>query len=84
VPHDVSVATVAAPRVADLAMPALTCVPFPSAELGFHAASVLVRALDDRAAGIPPRAEHVLLPATVSVRETTAPPRPPTTEEGVP
>jgi DNA-binding LacI/PurR family transcriptional regulator len=73
VPEDVSVLTVATSRVAELSMPSLSGTDFPSAQLGFQAASVLVRQLDDRARGVAPRTEHILMPARLSVRETSAP-----------
>ena len=75
VPEDVSLLTVATSRVAELSMPSLSGTDFPSAQLGFQAASMLVRQLDDRARGVAPRTEQILMPARLSVRETSAPVR---------
>ena len=71
VPADMSLMTVATDRLAGLSLPALSGTEFPSAGLGFHAAIALVRQLDDRAHAIAPRTEHILLPAAVTLRETT-------------
>jgi DNA-binding LacI/PurR family transcriptional regulator len=74
VPGDVSVMSIATPRLATLSSPPLSGVDFPSAELGFQAAGALLRQLDDRAAGMPPRTEQLLLPVQVSLRGSAAAP----------
>ena len=68
VPQDVSVMSIATPRLASMSSPQLSGADFPSAELGFQAAAALLRQLDDRAAGMPPRTEQLLLPVQVSLR----------------
>lgn len=73
VPGHVSVMTIATNKLAELSMPSLSGSNFPSAALGFQAANMLVRQLDDRARGAAPRTEHILMPATLNLRETTAP-----------
>ncbi len=73
VPDDVSVLTIATPSLAVMTTPELSGVDFPSAELGFHAANVLVRRLDELALGQPQRTERILLPAHLTLRGTTAP-----------
>lgn len=73
IPDDVSVLTIATPSLANMTTPALSGVDFPSAELGFHAANVLVRRLDELALGEPQRTERILLPAHLTLRGTTAP-----------
>lgn len=73
VPHDVSVATIATSRTAELVTPPLTCVDFPSSTLGKQAALSLIRILDDRSAGRVPRTEQILLPPTLTVRASTQP-----------
>lgn len=75
VPHDVSLLTIATERIAALTVPGLSGVVFPSARLGFEAASVLARQLDDRATGVAPRVEQILLPAHVTLRGSAAPAR---------
>jgi DNA-binding LacI/PurR family transcriptional regulator len=75
VPGDVSLMTVATERIAAITVPGMSGVPFPSARLGFEAASSLARQLDDRAAGTAPRVEQILLPAHVTLRGSAAPAR---------
>ena len=74
VPRDVSVMTLASTRSAILSTPALSGVDFPSEQLGYQAAHVLVRELDSRAAGRPRQIEQILLPAELVLRASTAPP----------
>ena len=73
VPNDISLLTIATPSLAVMTTPELSGVDFPSAELGFHAANVLVRRLDELALGQPHRTERILLPAHLTLRGTTAP-----------
>lgn len=72
-PDDISLLTIATPSLATMTTPALSGVDFPSAELGFHAANVLVRRLDELALGEPQRTERILLPAHLTLRGTTSP-----------
>lgn len=73
VPHDINVMSIATAQLADMTTPSLSGVDFPSAQLGFHAANVLVRQLDDRAVGQTQRTEQILLPAQLTLRGTTSP-----------
>lgn len=73
VPHEISVMTIATPQLADMTTPPMSGVDFPSAQLGFHAANVLVRQLDDLAVGQTQRTEQILLPARLTLRGTTSP-----------
>lgn len=76
VPHDVSVATIATPRTAEMITPPLTCVDFPSSLLGRQAALSLIRLLEDRSADRPARTEQILLSPTLTVRASTQPRNP--------
>lgn len=75
VPEDISLMTIATDRIAGLTRPGLSGVPFPSTMLGFQAAEVLARQLDDRARGHTPRVEQILLPARVTLQGSAAPVR---------
>ncbi len=77
VPDDLSLMTIASERIAAITVPGLSGVNFPSARLGFEAASMLARQLDDRATGGSPRVEQILLPAHVTLRGSAAPARNP-------
>lgn len=72
VPQQVNVMTIATAALADMTTPPMSGVDFPSAQLGFHAANVLVRQLDDLAHGQTPRTEQILLPAQLTLRGTTS------------
>ena len=74
VPHDMSVIAISTNRVAELLTPSLTNVRFPTADIGHQAASMLIRRLDERQNGMAPRIEQILIPASITMRETTAPP----------
>jgi DNA-binding LacI/PurR family transcriptional regulator len=73
VPEDISIATIATQRTADMVTPQLTCVDFPSSTLGKQAALALIRHLEDRSAGRTPRTEQILLPPVLTVRSSTQP-----------
>ena len=70
VPDDFSVVGLAIDRLAELMRPKLTAVRFPSYEMGYQAASILINRL--RNPNLPP--EQHLLPPELVVRESTAPP----------
>jgi DNA-binding LacI/PurR family transcriptional regulator len=72
VPRDVSVVGLSTAFVANLMTPRLTHVPFPSYELGYQAAAMLVRRLEQRTHGRIEPSERVQLPAHLSVGASTA------------
>lgn len=75
VPGDISVIAISTDRVAELLTPALTNVRFPSADIGHQAASMLIRRLDERQTGLAARVEQILISPSITMRDTTAPPR---------
>lgn len=68
VPANVSVVGIATNRLAELTDPPLSGIAFPSAEIGQQAVGMLVRHLDDRRQGRPPRVEQILVPANLVIR----------------
>jgi DNA-binding LacI/PurR family transcriptional regulator len=75
IPDEISVMTISTNRVADILIPALTNVRFPSAYIGYEAASMLIRRLDEQLNNLSPRIEQILIPAQITVRASTAPPK---------
>ena len=71
VPEDVSVVGISTSFVARLLTPQLTHVPFPSAELGYRAAAILVRQLEELAAGGSPEPDSFQFQATLSMGAST-------------
>ena len=72
VPDAVSLLAITEDKTAERLAPALTSVTFPSEEMGFQAATLLVDEVLSRGQRIAPR--QVLLKPTLTVRETTGPP----------
>jgi len=72
VPGDVSVASISTSFIARLLTPELTHVHFPSAELGYRAAAMLVRQLEQAAGGGSPQPEGSRFPATLSMGASTS------------
>ncbi len=71
IPDDISVIGLIDQSVADFIMPPLTAIDFPSRAMGEAAVNTLIRQLNDPTA--PPVQQ--LLPATLVLRQTTAPAR---------
>ena len=71
VPGDVSVVSLSTSVIARLLTPQLTHVPFPSAELGYRAAAILVRQLEELSAGGAPAPDSSRFPATLSMGAST-------------
>jgi DNA-binding LacI/PurR family transcriptional regulator len=72
VPDEVSVVSISTSFVARLLTPQLTHVHFPSSELGYRAAAILVRQLEELAAGGSLEPDTYRFPATVSMGASTA------------
>ena len=72
VPEDVSVVGYNGSRLCDDVNPPLTSIHVPKYDIGRRAADLLIEAVEDRQA----MPAMVLFPATLQVRESTAPPRP--------
>jgi len=69
VPHDVSVVGLASDRMAEILTPPLTAVRFPAYDMGYRAATSLIRRLgDDEGAD-----EHTIVAPELIVRGTTGP-----------
>lgn len=71
VPHDVSVVGYNGSRWCDEVNPPLTSIHVPKYEMGLRAAALLLEAIEARQA-VP---ATVLLPTTLQIRQSTAPPR---------
>jgi DNA-binding LacI/PurR family transcriptional regulator len=72
VPQDVSVVSISTSFIARLLTPELTHVHFPSAELGYRAAAILVRQLEELAAGGSPEPDSFRFSATLSMGASTS------------
>jgi DNA-binding LacI/PurR family transcriptional regulator len=72
VPDDVSVVSISTSVIARLLTPQLTHVHFPSAELGYRAAAILVRQLEELAAGGSPEPDTFRFEATLSMGGSTS------------
>jgi DNA-binding LacI/PurR family transcriptional regulator len=72
VPEDVSVVSISTSLIARLLTPELTHVHFPSAELGYRAAAILVRQLEELAAGGSPAPDSFRFSATLSMGASTS------------
>lgn len=71
VPADVSVIGLATDRMAEVLVPPLTAIRFPAYDMGYRAATALIRRLGRSDGPV----EHSLLPPELVVRSTTAPAR---------
>ncbi len=69
IPDDISVVGLIDESVSDFIMPPLTAIDFPSRVMGEAAVNILIRQLNDPAV----EPEQQLLPATLILRQTTAP-----------
>ncbi|MFC4638405.1 LacI family DNA-binding transcriptional regulator [Deinococcus hohokamensis] len=72
VPHDLSVVGFDDIHAASVTDPPLTTIRQPLVQMGQRAAEVLI----DLIRGAPPQNDHVVFPATLVVRQSTAPPLP--------
>jgi DNA-binding LacI/PurR family transcriptional regulator len=72
VPGEVSVVGISTSFIARLLTPQLTHVPFPSAELGYRAAALLIRQLEEQAAGGSPEPDSFLFQATLAMGASTS------------
>jgi LacI family transcriptional regulator len=70
VPDDCSIMDIAIGTESDLITPPLTGIEWPSYDIGFQAAKMLIRGLQGKSS----EPEHVLLPPKLRVRGSTAPP----------
>ena len=70
VPDDCSIMDIAIGTESDLIIPPLTGIEWPSYDIGFQAAKMLIRNLQGKSA----EPEHVLVPPKLRVRGSTAPP----------
>ncbi len=71
IPQDFSLAGILSSRLAELMTPAVTNVELPAGEMGRIGTEMLIRQLD----GGKSSPTQLMLPATLSVRQSTAPPR---------
>jgi DNA-binding LacI/PurR family transcriptional regulator len=71
VPRDLSLAGIVSSRFAELMTPSVTNVELPASEMGRIGTEMLIRQLD----GGKSSPTQLMLPATLSVRQSTAPPR---------
>lgn len=75
VPDDVSVSALCSEQVARMIYPGLSGATFPSEEIGYQAAGMLIRRLDERRRSVDVlAAEQVVLPASFTSRGSTSPP----------
>lgn len=72
VPGDVSVVGISTSLIARLLTPELTHVHFPSAELGYRAAAILVRQLEELSAGGTPEPDSFRFAPTLAVGASTS------------
>ena len=72
VPGDVSVVSISTSLIARLLTPELTHVHFPSAELGYRAAAILVRQLEELAAGGSPAPDSFRFSPALSMGASTS------------
>jgi DNA-binding LacI/PurR family transcriptional regulator len=69
IPDDFSVMGIASTRLSQLMMPQLTAIDFPTGEVGYRAAQLLL----DKLQGVPLTTEQILLAPQLVVRESTGP-----------
>ena len=67
VPDDFSVITIATDQIAQLMTPPLTTIDFPTQQVGYQAAKMLIRKLKNE----PLEADQILLPPQIIVRQST-------------
>lgn len=68
IPEDYSLVALMTERIADLAMPPVTYVDFPTYSMGYQAITMLVRALENE----PSEPEQVLIPPKLVIRYSTS------------
>jgi len=71
IPEDCSIVAVMTERIADLSMPPVTYIDFPTYTMGYQAISMLVRALENDSS----EPEQVLVPPKLVIRNSTSKPR---------
>jgi DNA-binding LacI/PurR family transcriptional regulator len=69
VPDDFSVIAIASTRLSELMMPRLTAIDFPTGEVGYRAAQLLL----DKLQGVRLQSEQIVLAPQLVVRESTGP-----------
>lgn len=75
IPDRLSLIAIGTDRVLELLDPVPSTVSFPASDLGYRAASMLIERIEAERAGAPLAPEHLLLPAELTLRGTTGPPR---------
>lgn len=68
VPEDFSIVGIGPGKIANLLHPALSSVDFPFQQVGYQAAQMLIRQLDEGTPGV----QQILVPPRLTVRETSA------------
>lgn len=71
IPDDFSVITLMTERIAEVSMPPLTNIDFPSHRMGYEAVDMLIRTLEGKI----PEPEQILIPPRLVVRSSTSPAR---------